>query len=163
MTTRVYVPTTMRGLRAVVSSDGIGPAPFAAHAVTDAVRTELADGSDEEWEYAAASAAALVSVGLLGDDDPPRRVVVAVDVPSVRAVASDDPTLVEVAEAVPLRRVAAVLADSGAAETDVAAAREAVLEGAAGADRLLDRCLDHDLGWWAAQEIGALLENGGRR
>ncbi|MEP7089693.1 MAG: hypothetical protein ABI776_06235, partial [Nocardioidaceae bacterium] len=136
MTIRVYVPTTMRGLRSVVTSDGLGPAPFAAHAVTDAVRAELADGGDEEWEYAAASAAGLASVELLRDDDPARRVVVAVDVPSVRVVESDDPTLVEVAEAVPFTCVAAVLADSGAAEADVAAAREAVLAGAAGADRL---------------------------
>ena len=49
MTVRVYVPTTMTGLRQLVQADGVGPAPFLAHAVTDAVRNELADAGEEDW------------------------------------------------------------------------------------------------------------------
>jgi hypothetical protein len=155
---RVYLATSFAGLRSVVRSDGVGPSPFLAHAVTDAVRDELSDGGDEEWEYAASTAAAQSAVGLLLEDDVPRRVVVALDVASVRRVGSDDPTLVEVDEVVPMRRVAAVLADDATAEGDVAAARDALAAGAPDRDRLLERCLDHELAWWAAQEISQLLD-----
>jgi len=163
MSVRVYVPSTFAALRAVVQSDGVGPAPFPAHAVTDAVRADLVDGGDEEWEYAAAVAAAQSAVELMLEGDVARRVVIALDVGSVRTVVSDDPTLVEVDEVVPMRRVAAVLADDAAAVSDVAAARDALADGAGDAERLLERCLEHDLGWWAAQEIGDLLDQGSAR
>jgi hypothetical protein len=157
VTTRVYVPSTWRRLRAAVEAGGLGQAPLTAHAVTDEVRTGLEDVGEEEWEYAASSAAAQQSVALLDADEPARRVVLAVDVPAARGAGGDDPTRVEVTEAIPLRWVAAVLADSTDAEATVAAAREAVRRGSSDAERLLDRCLDHELGWWAAQEIGVLL------
>jgi hypothetical protein len=154
---RVYVPSTMGRLRAIVTGDGVGPAPFVAHAVTDGLRAAYPDGGEEEWEYAASTAAAQSSVTLLHDDEPPRRVVVAVDVPAVRPAPGDDPTLVEVDEVAPMRLVAAVLADTADAEGDVAAARGAFSSGAADAERRLERCLDHELAWWATQEIGDLL------
>jgi len=68
---------------------------------------------------------------------------------------------VEVDEVVPFRLVGAVLADAADAEGHVAAARDALAAGATDADRLADRCLDHELGWWAAQEIGDLLAGTG--
>jgi hypothetical protein len=157
MTVRVYVPTTLAGLRDVVRSEGVGPAPFLAHAVTDAVRGELADAGEEDWEYAASSAAALASVGLIGEGEPARRVVLAVDVPGVRRVEVEDPTTVEVDTVVPFRWFAAVLADSADAEDTVAAARRAEAAGSPKAPELLERCLDHELGWWATQEISELL------
>ena len=161
---RVYVPTTLRGLAAAVAAGGLGPAPFQAHAVTDALRAALPGAGEEDWEYAAASAAGQTSVGMLDAQEPARRVVLAVDVPVARpADAGDDPTLVEVDEVVPLRRVAAVLADSEDAEGSVAAARDAALHGTADAPRALECCLDHELGWWATQEIPVLLEETGRR
>ncbi len=52
---RVYVPTTPARLRGLLVADGLGPAPFVAHAVTDAVRAALPDGGEEEWEYAASA------------------------------------------------------------------------------------------------------------
>ena len=161
MTTRVYVPSTLGRLRSVVTADGLGPAPFVGHAVTPAVREELADLGEEEWEYAASTAAAQSSLAMLHDDDPARRVVIAVDVPSARPAGTEDPTVVEVDEVVPFRLVGAVLADAADAEDHVAAAREALAAGATDADRLADRCLDHELGWWAAQEIGDLLAGTG--
>jgi len=161
MSTRVYVPTTMTGLREVVRANGVGPPPFLAHAVTDELRAELPDAGEEEWEYAAASAAALSSVGLVRDGDPARRVVLAVDVPDARRVPDEDVTLVEVEQGVPFPRIAAVLADSEDAEADVAAARDAEREGSPEAARLLERCLDHELGWWATQEVTDLLGRSG--
>jgi hypothetical protein len=53
------------------------------------------------------------------------------------------------------------LADAPDAEGDVGAARDAVAARTAEVERLLERCLDHELGWWAAQEIGVLLEQAG--
>ena len=157
MTVRVYVPCTLGRLRDVVASGGIGPTPVLAHAVTDAVRGELGDAGEEEWEYAASSAAAQASVGLLRAGEPARRVVLAVDVPAVRELPETDPTLVQVDDVVPFRLLAAVLADSREAEPTVAAARDALLADAPDADRLLDRCLDHELGWWGVQEVPQLL------
>ena len=129
-----------RAARRWSAADGVGPAPFLAHAVTDAVRGELADAGEEDWEYAASSAAALASVGLLGEGEPARRVVLAVDVPGARRVEVEDPTRCEVDTVVPFRWVAAVLADSADAEDTVAAARRAEAAGspeAAGAARAL--------------------------
>ena len=159
---RVYVPSSLRRLHQVVTAAGIGPAPVLAHAVTDAVREAYPDGGEEEWEYAAASAAAQSSVGLLAEDEPARRVVIAVDVPRVGPADSDDPTVVQVDEAVPYRRIAAVLADAAEAQADVASARAAVAARTRDVEDLLERCLDHELGWWAVQEIGALLDQPGR-
>lgn len=158
---RVYLPSSLRSLREILAAKELGPGPFTAHAVTEALRDAYADGGDEEWEYAAASAAGLASVGLLSGDEPARRVVLALDVSHVSRVDADDPTVVRVDEAVPFRRIAAVLADAVDAEADVARAREALASAASDADGLLERCLAHELGWWATQEIGALLADAG--
>jgi hypothetical protein len=61
---------------------------------------------------------------------------------------------------VPFRRVAAVLADDDGAGEDVAAAvrqLSAAHCGDADAVRAVERCQDHELGWWATQEICELL------
>ncbi|NUS51009.1 MAG: hypothetical protein HOQ22_08230 [Nocardioidaceae bacterium] len=156
---RVYVPSSFLKLRAIVLSDGIGPAPFSAHGVTDALRAAYPDGDDEDWEYAATSAAAESSVAVLTEDDKARRVVVAVDVPSARPVGGDDPTMVTVDDVVPMRKVAAVLADTEDAEDDVDAARDALAAGADDVADRLERCRDHELAWYANQEIADLLED----
>ena len=57
-----------------------------------------------------------------------------------------------------MRHVAAVLADTEDAEDDVTAARDAILERSAEAEELAERCLTHELAWWATQEIGDLLQ-----
>ena len=160
--TRVYVPASWTTLTAIVAADGIGPAPFMAHAVTDALRAAYPDGGDEEWEYAAMTAAAHSSLALLGEDDPPRRAVVAVDADTVRPLRDEDPTLVEVLDVVPFRRIAAVLVDEPAAGDTVAAAVAAFAraeDGDADAEAAVERCLDRGLAWYAAQEIGDLLES----
>lgn len=158
---RVYLPSSLRSLREILAAKELGPGPYTAHAVTEALRDAYADGGDEEWEYAAASAAGLASVGLLSGDEPARRVVLALDVSHASQVDADDPTAVRIDETVPFRRIAAVLADAVDAEADVARAREALASAASDADVLLERCLAHELGWWATQEIGALLAEAG--
>ena len=158
--TRVYVPSSWTGLRGLVTNDGIGPAPFLGHAVTDALRAAYPEGGEEELEFAAMTAAARTSLGLVVEGDPARRVVVAVDAGTVLPVGDDDPTVVEVAEVVPFRDVASVLVDDEGAQGEVAAAVEqwsAAEAGDAEAETVVDRCLDVDLAWYAAQEIGDLL------
>jgi len=160
MTARVYVATTWTGLRGIVTADGIGPAPFFGHAVTRALRASWPEGDDEELEYAATVAAARTSLGLLTDEDPSRRVVLAVEAETVIESDDADPTVVEVGEVVPMRLVAAVLVDTEDAADAVTAAREAwpaALEGDTDAEAVVDRCLDRDLAWFAVQEMGELL------
>lgn len=161
MSVRVYVPSTLALLADIVTSGGVGPVPVLAHAVTDELRSAYPDGGDEEWEYAAMSAAAQDSLALLTDEDLPRRVVVALDAPSVTPVEEGDVSLVEIDEVVPAREMAAVHVDSADAEADVSAARGAwadAQDGDTEAVRVVERCLDHELGWFAAQEVGDLLE-----
>lgn len=132
---RVYVPSTIGRLRASVRAGGIGPAPVLAHAVTEDLRSAWPEGSLEDWEYAASSAAASSALGLLGPDDVQRRVVVAADVPAVVPLTSGDPTTVEVHDVIPLRMVAAVLVDAETADAE------------------------QELGWYATQEIDGLLSD----
>lgn len=161
MTTRVYVPSSMTGLRDLVTADGIGPAPFVAHAVTAALRAAYDDGNEEEWEYAAAAAASRASLALISEDDDPRRVVVAVEAGTVRpAEGAEDPTLVSVEEVVPFRRIESVLVDLPEAGDDVRAAAASMLaadQGDEEAEAVVERALDHELAWFATQEIGDLL------
>ena len=142
---RVYIPSTLALLAHAVSSGGIGPTPLPAHAA----RTDV-DADLEELEYDAMTAAAVDSLRLLGPADAPVRVVVAADA----VVSQDRPedTAVVIAEAVALRDVAAVHVDAPDARDAVAAA-----VGAPGDARLAERVLDHELGWYAVQEIPDLL------
>jgi hypothetical protein len=111
MSVRVYVPTTLTALAGFVANGGVGPTPIQARAVTEWLRESWPEAAEDEWEYAALTAAADDSVALLGDDDPPRRVVLAADVESV--VESDDSSLVEIDSAFPMTLVQAVHADTG--------------------------------------------------
>jgi uncharacterized protein DUF6912 len=160
MSTRVFVATSWAGLRQIVTADGIGPAPFFAHAVTDGLRAAYPEGADEEWEYAALTAAARTALGLISEDGPARRVVVAADAGTVVPAEDADPTVVEVGEVVPYRRIAAVLVDPADAVGTVAEAAARWADAEAGdveAEQVVDRCLDLDLAWYATQEIGDLL------
>jgi len=160
VTTRVYVPSSVSLLRELVISGGVGPVPVLAHAVTDDLRAAFPDAGEEEWEYAALTAAAQDSLALIAEDDEPRRVVVVAEADSVVPVPGAEASQVELDEVVPLRKVVAVHVDSDDATEDVAAARAGWPEAEAGDEAALatvERCLDHELGWFATQEIGDLI------
>ena len=66
--------------------------------------------------------------------------------------------MVEVDDVVPFRlRRAPCWPTRPTRRTTSSAARDALAARSEDAEVLSERCLDHELGWWAAQEIGALL------
>ncbi|WP_033326550.1 DUF6912 family protein [Streptomyces yerevanensis] len=166
---RVYVPLTLSGLAEAYKTGELGAGPFVAYAVTPALREWYLSDDIEELEYAALSRAALASLRLLALDPGAvrRRVVVAVDVPEGAAVADPDRGLdpgslgeVRVDGPVPLTKAAAVHVDSGEAETDVTAAADALGAADTGDDDaqfVVDGAEDHELLWFATQEIPNLV------
>ncbi|MFG2142535.1 DUF6912 family protein [Streptomyces sp. NPDC048650] len=166
---RVYVPLTLSGLAEAHSSGELGPGPLDAYAVTPALREWYVSDDIEELEYAALNRAAQASLRQLAGDPKVarRRVVVAVDVPDGAAVADPDRGLdesalgeVRLAAAVPLAKAAAVHVDADDAATDVAAAAAALGAADQGDDDAqftVDGAQDHDLMWFAVQEIPHLV------
>ena len=164
---RVYLPSTLTVLRVLLDSGVVGGAPLPAYAVTASLREWYAEGDDEELEYAALHLAAKASVRLI-DADPDavrRRVVVVADVPvaEVTPVPHVDRAAVKVASEVPMRLVQAVHVDDPDAVGDVTVAADAVVEADLGSEQAafrVERAEGHELQWYAAQEIGPLLELG---
>ncbi|MEV6594084.1 DUF6912 family protein [Streptomyces acidicola] len=166
---RVYVPLTLPGLAAAYKTGELGEGPFVAYAVTPALREWYLSDDIEELEYAALNRAALASLRLLAVEPgvARRRVVVAVDVADGAAVADPDRGLdpaalgeVRVAGPVPLSKAAAVHVDSDDAEKDVAAAADALGAADQGDDDAqftVDGAEDHELLWYATQEIPNLV------
>lgn len=161
---RVYLPVTLSVLGRLQHTGELGPAPLTAFAVTPALREWYANADAEELEYAATVDAARASVRLLDGDPaaPRRRALVAADVPDelVTVHPELDRAVVRLAEPVPLRLVASVLLDDADAVDDVRAAAAVVLEADLGnpdAQFVLDGAEDHQLGWYAVQELPQLL------
>ncbi len=166
---RVYLPSTLSGLRALLDDDGFLHPPLPAYAVTGALREWYAEGDEEELEYAAMAMAARASLrlldrGLLLEPDlKARRVVVVAEVGAVEMAPDVDRAAVRVLEPVPLRQVQAVHVDDPDAATDVRAAAEALVEADLGSDDaafVVEQADGHELQWYATQEIGPLLELG---
>ena len=162
---RVYLPSTVSGLRHLLVTGSVGDPPLPAFAVTGALREWYAEGGDDELEYAALSLAARASLRLLDADRsaPPRRVVLAAEVPdgSVVPAPAVDRGAVHVGVAVERRAIQAIHLDDPSAQDDVRAAVDAVLEadlGSEDAEFVLDQAEGHELGWYATQELGPLLE-----
>jgi uncharacterized protein DUF6912 len=166
---RVYIPTTLAALAEAYKAGELGPAPLDAYAVTPGLREWYVSDDLEELEYAALTRAAQGSLRLLAvhPDVPRRRVVVAVDVAD-GAVRHDpdrglDPAAlgeVRLDREVPLARAAAVHMDADDAEDDVTAAAGALGAADAGDDDAqftVDGAEDHELLWYATQEIPNLI------
>jgi hypothetical protein len=166
---RVYIPTTLRGLAEAYKAGELGPVPLDAFAVTPSLREWYVSDDIEELEYAALTRAAQASLRLLAvqPEVPRRRVVVAVDVADGEVRYDPDRGLdpaalgeVQLSRAVPLAATAAVHADADDAEGDVAAAAGALGAADAGDDDAqftVDGAEDHELLWYATQEIPNLI------
>lgn len=150
---RVYLPATLVLLRRWLAAGKI-PAGT-GYAVTAGLRAELV-GDDEELEHAAALRAARVSLRLLDEGDEPRRVVVALDLSEVEVRDDLDSGAVRLGSAQPLRVVAAALVDAAAAADAVrraALAVDAADLGDEDAELAVGDAEDHDLLWYATQEL----------
>ncbi|HEX6471153.1 MAG TPA: hypothetical protein VF069_18785 [Streptosporangiaceae bacterium] len=168
---RVYLPSTLPALAQALTSGGIGPVPVRAYAVTPALREWYADGDLEELEYAALTAAARASLRLLADAPgaPPRRVVLAAEVPDGEVArqpgdalmdAGPDRALVWLTAPVPTSKIVSGHVDDLAAIEDVrtaAAALHAADAGDEDAAFTVGAAEGHELMWYATQELPHLL------
>ena len=164
---RVYIPATLAMLRELVDSGELVPVAGTAFALTPMLRESYAAGNSEELEYAAMNDAARASLRLLaaeldGDSEVlPRRVVVAADVEDVRLRPDLDDAAVTVAGPVPSSAVAAVHVDMAEAQDAVrsaAAVVDAADLGDPDAEFIIGEAEDHEMAWYATQEIPFLLE-----
>jgi uncharacterized protein DUF6912 len=158
---RVYLPATLLFLADVLRKGEIGPAPLRAFAVTPALREWYATGDQEELEYAAMTQAARASLRLLQATPgaPPRRVVLAADIPDDQITTNGgftEPALAELAKPVPLSLIASAHIDDTLATSDIAKAVAALAPADAGdedAQFTVDGAEGHDLLWYATQEL----------
>lgn len=160
---RVYLPSTLTRLQELLDEGAVTSAPLPGFAVTDDVRAFYDEGDDEELEYLALDLAAAASVRLL-DADPSavrRRVVVVVESARVETAPRVDRSAVRVLADVAMRDVKAVHVDDPAAVPDVTAAADALVAADLGSEPsqlIVEEAAGHELGWYATQEIGTLLE-----
>lgn len=158
---RVYLPMTLPALAAALAAGSV-ESPV-GYAVTPALREWYAEGDQEELEYVATTAAAKASLRrLVGAEDEARRVVLAADVPdpAARPAPDLDRAAVRLADPVTLSQVVSALVDDPAATADVrrgAAALAAADAGDDDASFVVDSVADHELGWYAVQELPALV------
>lgn len=160
---RVYLPATIGMLRKLVSEGKLRPVSATGFALTPALRESYVSGSTEELEYAALLDAARASLRLLADDEKerPRRVVVSVDVDNASPRPDLDAAVVRLAGPVVLDDVAAVHVDTEEAEEAVRTAAsliDAADLGDPDAEFALGDAEDHELAWYAPQELPFLLE-----
>ena len=172
---RVYLASTLSALAELHKSGGIAPAPLAAYAVTPALREWYAEGDTEELEHVALTHAARASLRLLADEagdhavgetaSAPalRRVVLAADIADAdaRQCADIDVAAVCVDNVVEFSAVVSAHLDDADAAADIAAGIRAlaVLDtGNDDAQFAVDSVDDHELLWFAAQEIASLIE-----
>lgn len=164
---RIYVPTTVAGLHRLLADRLIQPLSGTAFALTPRLREAYAAGDDEELEYVAMTEAARASLRLLASelvDDPeavPRRVVVSADVTDATLRPDLDDAVVRVAGPIPMDRLAAVHLDLLGAQDPVRAAAavvDAADLGDADAEFTLGDAEDHELAWYAVQELPFVLE-----
>jgi hypothetical protein len=109
----------------------------------------------------AALASLRVMAGEPGGELPPRRVVLEVEVSDATARPDLDDAVVRLAGPIGLADVVAAYVDNAAAEAAVVAALEVIDSADLGdedAELTVGDAQDHDLAWYATQELPFLLE-----
>jgi hypothetical protein len=161
---RVYVPATLAMLQRLVADRSLHAVNGTAFAVTPTLRESYAEGDDDELAGVALRDAALASLRLLGADDsglPPRRAVLVAAAEDVTARPDLDDSVVRLGGPIALDDVIAAYVDNADAEEAVLAAIEAVDAADLGdedAELLVGDAQDHDLAWYAPQELPFLIE-----
>lgn len=164
--TVVYIPATLAMLQQLVADGSLRPVSGTAFALTPKLREAYAEGDDDELADVALREAALASLRLLAGEAaaealPPRRAVLAADVADVTYRPDLDDAVVRLPGAVAIDDVIAAYVDNADAEEAVARAIEAVDAADLGdedADLIVGDAQDHDLAWYANQELPFLLE-----
>ncbi|MEE3067233.1 MAG: hypothetical protein VYA67_25420 [Actinomycetota bacterium] len=166
---QVYVPATLAMLQQLVAEDSLRPVNGTAFAVTPTLREAYAEGDEDELADVALREAALASLRLLaaqeaGQPDQaarPRRAVLAAEVDDLTFRPDLDDAVVRIAGPVSMAQVVAAYVDNAGAEAAVAKAIEAIDAADLGdedADLIVGDAQDHDLAWYAAQELPFLLD-----
>jgi hypothetical protein len=161
---RVYLPSTLPVLAGLLRHPETGLPSARGFAVTPALREWYSSGDIEELEYVALMQAARASLRLLlaDSDAPPRRVVLAADLPDEQIVGMagfDEPARVEIKAPVTLSDVVSGHIDDPLATGDIAAAVAALPAADAGDDDaqfIVDGAEGHELMWYATQELQEL-------
>jgi hypothetical protein len=172
---RVYIPATVAMLQQLVADGSLWPVNGTAFAVTPMLREAYAEGDDDELAEVALREAALASLRLLAAHEAeraggtpktlPRRAVLAAEVDLGESGAKYRPDLddavVRLGAPVAIDHVIAAFVDNAEAEPAVTAAI-AVIDAAdlgdEDADLVVGDAQDHDLAWYANQELPFLLE-----
>ncbi|MFI9509416.1 DUF6912 family protein [Nocardia sp. NPDC052566] len=180
---RVYIPATVAMLRELVANRELFPVGGTAFAVTPALREAYASGDDEELAEVAMGEAARASLRLLAaerddisesdggneaDAEPVgghrpvyRRAVIAADVTGAKLRPDLDDAVVKLAGPIPYAKIASAHVDLAEAEPEVAKAVDVIDAADLGdtdAEFVLGDAEDHQLAWYAAQELPFLLE-----
>ncbi|AHH21073.1 hypothetical protein NONO_c63030 [Nocardia nova SH22a] len=179
---RVYVPATIAMLRELVAQREIRAVNDTAFAVTPALREAYASGDDDELAEVAMGDAARASLRLLAqeresallhsddeDDDAEtgyaapvyRRAVIAADVTDTTLRPDLDDAVVRLSAPITYDRIASVHVDLSEAEPQVAKAVDIIDAADLGdpdAEFVLGDAEDHQLAWYAAQELPFLLD-----
>ena len=136
-----------------------------AFAVTPRLREAYAEGDDDELADVALREAALASLRLLAgegtSDLSPRRAVVVADIEGATARPDLDDAVVRLSGPIAFEDVIAAYVDIADAESAVVPAIEAVDAADLGdedAEFIVGDAQDHDLAWYAPQELPFLLE-----
>jgi len=163
---RVYIPATLAMLQRLVADQSMHALSGTAFAVTPTLRESYAEGDDEELAEVALREAALASLRLLAAEEasdglPLRRAVLVADVEGATIRPDLDEAVVRLAGPIGVGDVVAAYVDNAAAEPAVKAAM-AVVDladfGDEDAELTVGDAQDHDLAWYATQELPFLLE-----
>ncbi|MCV7444523.1 hypothetical protein H7K33_20015 [Mycobacterium paraense] len=175
---QVYIPATLAMLQQLVTDGSLWPVNGTAFAVTPTLREAYAEGDDDELADVALREAALASLRLLASHAdrasegsegqaglPPRRAVLAAEVEVGESGAKYRPDLddavVRLGAPVTIDQVVAAYVDNAEAEPDVTKAIEVIDAADLGdedAELVVGDAQDHDLAWYANQELPFLLE-----
>ncbi|MBO0881046.1 MAG: hypothetical protein J2P17_12010 [Mycobacterium sp.] len=168
---QIYIPATLAMLQQLVVDGSLWPVNGTAFAVTPRLREAYAEGDDDELGEVALRDAALASLRLLAaaadaagqstEELPPRRVVLVADVDDVKLRPDLDDAVVRIGAPVAMDDVVAAFVDNAAAEAHATAAIAVVDSADLGdedAELTVGDAQDHDLAWYAAQELPFLLD-----
>ncbi|MGB5112096.1 MAG: hypothetical protein WBO08_10985 [Mycobacterium sp.] len=165
---RVYIPATLAMLQQLVADRLIHARSGTAFAVTPTLRESYAEGDDDELAEVALREAALASLRLLAGQGetglPPRRAVLVADIGAgIEATVRPDldDAVVRLSGPVALDDVIAAYVDNAAAEAAVLVAVDLVDDADLGdedAELAVGDAQDHDLAWYAPQELPFLLD-----